>query len=379
MSVYFDNSATTKPFKEVIKKISEVMENNYGNPSSAHKFGLMAYKELQKSREILAALINSSPDEIIFTSGGSESNNMVLKGIARPGLNIITTSIEHASIMSTCRELENSGVEIKYLPVDSLGRVDLKELENSVNKDTALVSIMHVNNEIGTIQDIKAVSEIVRSKSTRAKFHVDAVQSFGKLPIDVKEFDIDFLSASAHKIHGPKGIGLCYIRKNIRLRSLITGGEQELGIRAGTVNVPGAAGFAAAGEIINKSMASNYQKVWELKEYFIQRLKEIPEAIVTSYLTQDFTPYILNVQFKGIRGEILLRMLEEKDIFVSSGAACSSKSNKDSHVLKAVNIDHEGILSSVRFSFNPYNDKEEIDKVVDELKKSLIFLRRMKK
>lgn len=378
MAIYFDNSATTKPFKEVIDKQVEIMENNYGNPSSAHKFGAKANKTLQEAREALADVLNAQREEIIFTSGGSESNNFVFNNFSKPGANIITTAMEHASIVARCRALEDRGVKITYLKVDNKGRVDLEQLKDSINKDTLLVSIMHVNNEIGTIQNLQEISKVIKANSSRAKFHVDAVQSFCKLNIDVKALNIDLLSAGGHKIHGPKGIGMCYKKKNLSLSPLIYGGAQELGIRAGTVNVPAAAGFAVAAKIMYRDIKENYNRAYRLKEYFITRLMEIPEARINSPLEEDFSPYILNVSFKGVRGEILLRMLEDKDIYASAGSACSSTSAEDSHVLKAIGLSHEEILSSIRFSFNPYNTLEEVDIVIEELKKSLLFLRRMK-
>ena len=323
MTIYFDNGATTKPYKEVIEKISEVMANNYGNPSSVHKLGLAADKALREARKSLGNIINCGEDEIIFTSGGSESNNFVINSYGRPGGHIITTEIEHASVGETYRALEAKGVKVTYLKVDSKGRVDLEALKAAIDKNTLLVSIMYVNNEIGTVQDLKEIGRIIKEKSSRAKFHVDAVQGFCKLPIDVKEMNIDFLSAGAHKIHGPKGIGLCYIKKNIKPEPLIYGGSQEQGLRAGTVNVPGAVGFALAAEITCSKLEDNYSKVWELKKYFIERLKELSTVYINSPLEDSFSPYILNVQFKGVRGEILLRYLEDKDIYVSAGAACS--------------------------------------------------------
>ena len=379
MFVYFDNGATTKTFKEVNLKVLEVMENNFANPSSAHKLGLLAYKELREARKKLGDILNCSEEEIIFTSGGSESNNFILNSFNKPGAHIISTEIEHASIKETLSSLERNGVRLTLLKVDHLGRLDLKELEDSIGKDTVLVSIMHVNNEIGVIQDLKAIGEIIKRKSSRAKFHVDGVQGFCKLKLDVKEMHIDFLSAGAHKIHGPKGIGLCYIKKNNKPEPLMHGGSQEYNFRAGTVNVPGAAGFALAADIMNKSMDINYKKVWELKTYFIEKLQELPEVIINSPLSPEFSPYILNVQFKGVRGEILLRALEEKNIFVSAGAACSAKNSKGSRVLTAIGLSHEEILSALRFSFSPENTKDEVDYVVQELNGALKFLRRMKK
>ncbi|WP_426349637.1 cysteine desulfurase family protein [Alloiococcus sp. CFN-8] len=379
MTIYFDNGATTKPYKEVIEKVADIMENNYGNPSSVHKLGLAADKALREARKSLGAIINCSEDEIIFTSGGSESNNFIISSYGRSGGHVITTEIEHASVRETYGALESRGVKVTYLKVDPSGRVDIEALGNAINKDTLLVSIMYVNNEIGTIQDIKEIGRLIKEKSSRAKFHVDAVQGFCKLPIDVKAMNIDFLSAGAHKIHGPKGVGLCYIKKNNKPEPLIYGGSQEQGLRAGTVNVPGAVGFALAAEITFKNMADNYSKVWELKKYFIEKLKELQMVYINSPLEDSFSPFILNVQFKGVRGEILLRYLEDKDIYVSAGAACSSKNSKDSRVLKAIGLNHEEILSSIRFSFCPDNTKEEIDRVIEELKIGLNFLRRIKR
>lgn len=246
MEVYFDNSATTKPCSEAIEAVADVMENYYGNPSSSHKLGMKAEKKLNEVRETAARFLNCSKDEIFFTSGGSESNNFLLRGFAKPGNHVITTSIEHPSILNTCRELEKEGAKVTYLKTDKNGRIDLNQLSDSICKDTALVSIMHVNNETGIIQDIESLGKIIKEKSKRAKFHIDAVQSFGKIRIDVKKYNIDLLSASGHKIFGPRGVGLAYVRKGLIPQPLIYGGGQESGFRSGTENLPAIAGFACA-------------------------------------------------------------------------------------------------------------------------------------
>jgi len=381
MDIYFDNSATTKPYKEVIEEVTIAMEEYYGNPSSLHKIGLKAEKKINEAREVLGKAINASKEEIYFTSGGSEANNLIIKGIVKPNHHVITTKFEHHSILSTYEELEKNGVRVTYLGVDSNGQISLEELENSITKDTVLVSIIHVNNEMGAIQDIEKIGNLIKNKSSRAKFHVDVVQSFGKYDLDVKKMKVDFLSASAHKIHGPKGVGFAYVKKGIILNSLINGGSQEGGFRAGTQNVPGIAGFKKAAEITLNNMKSNFNKVYEVKSYMIDRLSEIDNIRINSADTKDFSPYILNVSFIGVRAEVLLHLLEEKDIYVATGSACTSKTSsiKGSYVIKELGLKNEEVESAIRFSFSEYNTKEEVDKTIEVLKNSLRFLRRVKR
>lgn len=380
MDIYFDNSATTKPYKEVIDEVANAMGEYFGNPSSLHKVGIKSEKKLTDAREFLGKSINASKEEIYFTSGGSESNNLIIKGLLKPGHHVITTIFEHHSVLMTYKELEKSGVRVTYLKVDSEGKISLDDLKEAICKDTVLVSIIHVNNEMGSIQDIEKIGEIIKEKSSRARFHVDAVQSYGKLNIDVRKMNIDFLSMAAHKIHGPKGVGFSYIKKGIVLGSLISG-SQEGGFRGGTHNVPGIIGLHKAAEITLKNIEESYSYVSNLKEYMIKRLKEIDNVRINSLFREDFTPYILNVSFIGVRAEVLLHLLEDKNIFVSTGSACTSRVSvsSGSYVIKALGLNNKEVESAIRFSFCKSNTKEEIDEVIEVLKNSLTFLRRVGK
>lgn len=382
MEVYFDNSSTTKPFDEVVDEVAFGMKEYYGNPSSLHNLGLKSERKLKECREILAKTINANENEISFTSGGSEGNNFVLKGILKSGSHLITTPFEHASILNTIKKLEDSNVKATLLKINKDGRVDLDHLKESITKETVLVSIMHVNNEIGVIQDLKAISEVIKESSNRTKLHVDAVQSYGKLSIDVKKMNIDFLTVSAHKFHGPKGVGFIYIRKPNALASLIEGGSQEFGTRAGTQNIAGIMGMTLASEIVNDKINDNYKKVFEIKKNFIEKLKRIDNIKINSSLDENFSPYILNVSFKGIKGEVLLHFLEEAGIYVSTGSACSSKEREKiggSYVLKTLGLSQDEILGGIRFSFSDDNEETEVDYVIETLEKGLKFLRRIKK
>ncbi|WP_139903623.1 cysteine desulfurase family protein [Clostridium thermarum] len=376
MLVYFDNGATTKPYEEVIEAVADTMRNNFGNPSSAHGIGLKAEKKLKDARERAAKTLNCSPEEIIFTSGGSESNNFLIKGFTAPGAHVITSVIEHPSVLNTLKDLEGSGIKVTYLGVDSDGRISLEELKNSLNNDTRLITIMHVNNEIGVVQDLEAIGKLIKENSPRVKFHVDAVQGYGKLKIDVKKAQIDLLSVSGHKIHGPRGVGFSYIKKGLSPKALISGGGQERNFRSGTENLPGIAGFVEAAEKVHTNLYDNYNKVMGLKEYFIERLGNIKGIRINSPNTEHFSPYILSVSFPGIRGEVLLHLLEEKGVYVSTGSACSSKGHGDSHVLKAIGLKTEELKGTIRFSFSEFNSKEEVDYTIEVLEKSLKFLRR---
>lgn len=380
MNVYFDNSATTKPYDEVIEAVSKGMKEYFGNPSSLHKIGMNCEKRLNEAREYFASTIKCNKEEIYFTSGGSEGNNLILKGLLKPGHHFITTAFEHHSIISTCKQLEEKGVKVTYLDVDSEGRISLEDLEEAITKDTVLVSIMQVNNEVGVIQDIEAIGKLIKERSSRAKFHVDAVQGYGKLPIDVNKSNVDFLTVASHKIHGPKGVGFIYIKKGIILNSLISGGSQEKGIRAGTENLPGIIGFEKAAQMTFEEMESRYDKVLELKKYFVERLNEIKDIRVNGEIG-GFSPYILNVSFLGVRAEVLLHLLEEQNIYVATGSACTSKSSAahGSYVIKSLGLSNKEVESAIRFSFSYENTKEEVDYTIDVLKKSLMFLRRVKR
>lgn len=380
MNIYFDNSATTMPYDEVIQEVSNGMKEYFGNPSSLHKIGMNCEKRLNEAREYFASTIKSNRDEIYFTSGGSEGNNLILKGLLKPGHHFITTTFEHHSIINTCKELEANGVKITYLDVDSEGRISLEDLEEAIRKETTLISIMYVNNEMGAIQDLEAIGNLIKERSSRAKFHVDAVQGYGKLPIDVNKAKIDFLTVAGHKIHGPKGTGFVYIKKGIVLNSLISGGGQEKGVRAGTENLPAIIGFEKAAKITFENIDERYKYISELKEYFIEKLKDIKDVRINSGMN-NFSPYILNVSFLGVRAEVLLHLLEDSGIYVATGSACTSKSSAahGSYVIKALGLNNKEIESAIRFSFSYQNTKEEIDYTIDVLKKSLMFLRRVKR
>lgn len=380
MEVYLDNSATTMPYEEVIEDVANTMRNYYGNPSSAHSLGFKAEQKLREIRVNIAKSINATSEEIIFTSGGSESNNFLIKGFAKSNSHIITTKIEHPSVMNTFKALEDLGAVVTYIDVGESGRIDVNQLVDSINKDTQIVSIMHVNNEVGVIQDIEHIGKLIKEKSNRAKFHVDAVQSYGKIPIDVEKFKIDLLSTSAHKIHGPRGIGFAYVRKGLIPNSLIKGGGQERNLRSGTENLAGIVGFGTAAQIMCKNQHENFNNVLEIKKYFIDKLSQLEDIIINSKLEDEFTPYILSVSFKGVKGEVLLHCLEEKGIYVSTGSACSAKNpNKISEVLTALGRNLEEQKGTIRFSFSQYNNKEQIDYVTCELNKSLKFLRKLNK
>ena len=381
MEIYFDNSSTTKPFGEVIDEVAFGMKEFYGNPSSLHNLGLECERKLKECRLILSKIINASENEIHFNSGGSEGNNSVLKGGLKSGTHLITTPFEHASILNTVKKLEENKVKVTLLNIKEDGRIDLEHLKNSITKETVLVSIMHVNNEIGVIQDLKVIGEIIKENSIRTKFHVDAVQSYGKIPIDVRKMNIDFLTISAHKFHGPKGVGFIYVKKPNTLIPLIEGGSQEFGIRAGTQNIPGIMGMSLAAQMVNDKIDENYKKVLEIKKKFIEKLKNIENIRINSLLNENFSPYILNVSFKGVRGEVLLHFLEEAGIYVSTGSACSSKEREKiggSYVLKTLGLSQDEISGGIRFSFSDDNEEEEIDYVIDNLNKGLKFLRRKK-
>lgn len=383
MEIYLDNAATTKPSRKVIEVVTNSMERYYSNPSSLHKLGLECEKQLDKCREELAKTINCNKDEIYFTSGGSESNNLILRGLSKEGLNIITTPFEHSSVKNTVSYLQKQGVDITYLPLDSKGFINIEELKKSINKNTILVSVIFVNNEIGTIQNLEEIGAAIKSVSSRAKFHVDAVQGYGKFPIDVKKMNIDSLSVSAHKINGPKGIGFCYIKKGILPSPTIIGGQQEKGLRGGTENLPAILGFTTASLDNYPHIMENYNKVYALKKYMIEKLSsEIDDIRINSPLEQNFSPYILNVSFRGVRGEVLLHYLSEENIFVSTGSACTSKSKSGvvgSHVLDVLPLTKCEIEGAVRFSFSATNSKEEIDRTIEVLKNGLNLLRRFKK
>lgn len=367
--VYLDNAATTMVHKEVVETMNNYYSNLYGNPSSIYDFGQTAKKAITTARESIATVINANPDEVYFTGGGSESDNWAIKGVMsanrKKGNHLITTKMEHHAVLHTCEYLAKNGYEVTYLDVDSDGLISLKELEAAIKDNTVLISIMFANNEIGTIQSVKEIGDL--SKRHGVLFHTDAVQAFGHVPIDVKEMNIDLLSASAHKIHGPKGVGMLYIRKGIKIDNLIHGGAQESKKRAGTENVPGICGFARAAEIAMKSMLEKMTFISGLRDRLI---KEIPEKIENVKLNGHPTqrlPGNVNFSFEFIEGESLLLYLDMEGIAASSGSACTSGALDPSHVLMAIGLPHEIAHGSLRLSLSEFNTEEDVTYTIDKL------------
>lgn len=377
--IYLDNAATTQVYPEVAEAMLPYYTEYYGNPSSIYTFAQEADKAVMKSRDILADIIHAKPEEIYFTGGGSESDNWAIKATAEAygnqGKHIITSKIEHHAVLHTCEYLEKKGFEVTYLNVDEYGSISLEELENAIRPDTILISVMMANNEIGTIQPIAQIGEIARKHGVL--FHTDAVQAFGHLKINVDEMNIDMLSASGHKINGPKGIGLMYIRKGVKIRSFIHGGAQERARRAGTHNVPGIVGFAKAAELAGASLQERMDYESELRDYLIKRvLTEIPFSRLNGD-PQKRLPNNANFCFRYIEGESLLILLDQKGICASSGSACTSGSLDPSHVLLAIGLPHEIAHGSLRLTLSEKTTKEEIDYTVDELKQIVERLRSM--
>ena len=377
--IYLDNAATTKVNEEVLKEMLPYFTEVYSNPSAVYSFAAEGKKAVMEARNQVASVIGAKPEEIYFTGGGSESDNWALKAAAEAyaekGRHIITTKIEHHAILHTCEYLENKGFEITYLDVDSDGRISLEELEKAIRPDTILVSVMTANNEIGTVEPIAEIGRIAHEKGTL--FHTDAVQAYGHIPINVDDMNIDMLSASGHKFNGPKGIGVMYIRKGIKIRSFIHGGAQERGRRAGTSNVPGIVGIGKAAALADKTMNERIKKEVKLRDYLISRIEnEIPYAKLNGHRT-DRLPNNVNFCFRFIEGESLLILLDQQGICASSGSACTSGSLDPSHVLLAIGLPHEIAHGSLRLTLSDETTKEEIDFVVDELKKIVERLRSM--
>jgi cysteine desulfurase len=377
MEIYLDNSATTKPYKEVVQAMTNCMIDYYGNPSSIHSRGEKAKNYLKECRKVIADTLKAHEEEIIFTSGGSESNNFLLKGFLKAGDHLITSCIEHSSILNSCGELEENGVEVTYLKVDGSGKVSTRELKENIKVNTQLVSIMHVNNEIGVIQDIEAIGTLIKEVNPNILFHVDAVQSYGKLLIDVDKFKVDLLSISAHKLHGPRGIGIAYIRKGHNPKALINGGGQEFNFRSGTENLPAVAGFAEAAKIMNSNLEKNYIWVTKLRDYFVCKLDSI-EGIKINSCIENSIPYILNISATGIRSGKILFYLDARQIYVSKSSACSARKLKDSHVLKALGLKQEDIMGSLRISFSEENTLEEVVLLVQYIEECLQELKNKK-
>ncbi|MEK6829966.1 MAG: cysteine desulfurase family protein [Nanoarchaeota archaeon] len=371
--IYLDNAATTEVDEKVLKAMIVYFKKNYANPSSKYVAGIKAREAVERARKTIADKIGAKPSEIIFISGGTEANNLALKGLFfanYPSKNyIITTSIEHDSVLNTCRWLEKQGAKVTYLNVDKNGSVDIKDIEKAINSKTFLASVIHGNNEIGTIQDIEAIGKLCKEKGVL--FHTDACQSFTKVPINVNRINIDLMTLNAHKIHGPKGVGALYIREGTKIIPLMHGGGHEKGLRSGTENVPGIVGFAKAVELTKQKDIDNMKK---LRDKLIKGLLEILNTKLNGPSSNRLCNNV-NVSFKDIDGETLLGYLENEGIYCSAGSACMSNTSEKSHVLRAIGLDERTIESSLRISLSRYNTKKEIRFFLEKIKEIVKKLR----
>lgn len=392
-SIYLDNSATTRTFDKVTEYMTHIMKDIYGNPSSRHTMGISAEAEVKKSLERLARIMKVDTGNILFTSGGTESDNLAIIGGAmankREGMHLITTKTEHPAVLEPMKFLEEQGFSVTYLDVGTDGRVNPDDLKASLTDETILVSIMNVNNEIGSVNDIREMGAIIKDYKPSILFHTDAVQSFGKFRINPKSCKIDMMSVSGHKIHGPKGVGILYVADKVKLHPLMLGGGQQKGLRSGTENVPGIAGIGLASELIYKDFDEKTDKLYELKRYFIEELIKLPGVYVNGIPQNAFTdeamirmtaPHIISASFDLIRAEVLLHALEAKGIYVSSGSACSSNKPSVSATLQAIGLDRKLLDSTLRFSMSHSTTREDIDTTLtvlsDELPKLRKFIRR---
>lgn len=376
-----DNSATTRCYPEVGELVYKVMCRDYGNPSSMHRKGVEAEHYVKESKETLARLLKVNAKEIFFTSGGTESDNLALIGTARAacrsGNHLITSAIEHPAILNTMRHLEEEeGFRVTYLPVDANGQIKLNALREALCKETILVSVMYVNNEVGAVQPIEQAVRIVKSYNPGILFHTDAVQGFGKYRIYPKRLGVDLLSASGHKIHGPKGIGFIYINERVKITPIVYGGEQQKNIRSGTENVPGIAGIGLASKMIYQDLDMKVALMRELKEHFLEGVMKIPNTTIHGLTDENSAPHIISVGFAGVRSEVLLHALEEKGIYVSSGSACASNHPAVSGVLKGIGAAREYLDATLRFSMSEFTTKEEIDYTLETLYNCVPVLRK---
>ncbi|MCI8939569.1 MAG: cysteine desulfurase [Dorea sp.] len=381
MDVYLDNSATTRAYEQVGDVVRKVMCEDFGNPSSMHYKGVEAEKYIKEAKETLAKLMKVQPKEIFFTSGGTEGDNLALIGASRAnkraGNHLITSSIEHPAILNTMRYLEEEeGFRVTYLPVDSYGRIRLEALKEALCRDTILVSVMYVNNEVGSVQPIMEAASMVKAYNKNILFHVDAVQGFGKYRIYPKKLKIDMVTASGHKIHGPKGTGFLYIGEHVKIKPIVFGGEQQKNIRSGTENVPGIAGLSLAAAMIYEDLDEKVAQMRKLKAHFIEEVTKIPQTTIHGLYDETSAPHIISVGFAGIRGEVLLHALEDKGICVSSGSACASNHPAISGVLKGIGTRKEYLDATLRFSMSEFTTRKEIDYTLDTLNELVPVLRR---
>ena len=380
MEAYFDNSATTKVLDCVKDAVVDAMCVNYGNAAAKHRKGVEAENLIREAKKAIADTLKVQEKEILFTSGGTESNNTALIGTAlanrRAGKHLITTGVEHPSIYNTMSFLEEMGFEVTYLPVDHLGHISLEDLEKAIREDTILVSVMYVNNEVGAVEPIEAISQCIKKKNPKTLFHVDAIQAYGKYKIRPKKQGIDLLSVSGHKIHAPKGVGFLYIRDGVKIRPILFGGGQQKGMRSGTENVPGCVGLGVAAREAYKDFDARIEKLYTLQEHLIAGLKPLGGVTINGSEDRTNAPQIVSASFEGVRSEVLLHALEDKGVYVSSGSACSSNHPGISGTLKGIGVKKELLDSTIRFSLGDLNTEEEVDYAIGVLGELLPVLRR---
>ena len=372
MEAYLDNSATTQCSQAAADLMMRLLREDYGNPSSLHNRGMEAENYVKEARKRIAQTLKVNEKEIYFTSGGSESNNLAIVGSAlankRSGMHVITTMIEHPSVANPFAYLEELGFAVTYLPVDAYGCISLEDLQEAMCSDTILVSMMHVNNEIGAVEPIEEAARVIKQKNPNCLFHVDAIQSYGKFRIYPKRMGIDLLSVSGHKIHGPKGSGFLFVRDKVKVHPLILGGGQERGMRSGTENVPAIAGLGQAAMEIYQNFESNQTRMYRLRDYFIQEVEQIEGVSVNGHKDHRSAPHIVSVSVSGVRSEVLLHALEDKQIYVSAGSACSSNKPAVSRTLQSIGLKRELLESTLRFSFSVHTTKEEIDYALEAMR-----------
>lgn len=385
MEVYLDNSATTRVFRDVAELMEKLMCEDYGNASSLHRKGVQAENHLRHAKEILAGILKVNEKDIIFTSGGTESDNLALIGSAlanqRQGRHLITTQIEHPAVIQTMKYLESLGFRVTYLPVDATGRIRLEDLRRSISSDTILVSVMHTNNEIGSLQPIAEAGSLIKRIRPDILFHVDAVQGFGKARIYPKRMNIDLLSASGHKIHGPKGVGFLYVGEKVKIQSINFGGGQQRNLRSGTENVPAIAGMAKAAEYLYSHLEEDVNQLYRCKRYFVDGLSRMDGVRINGLLPdgscgEGTAPHVLSVSFAGVRSEVLLHALEDEGIYVSAGSACAARKPQPSATLKAIGVEKALLESTIRFSFSVFTTFEELDYTLRVLYDKIPVLRR---
>ena len=395
--IYLDNSATTRPFDEVREIMNKAMDIDFGNPSSMHNLGVNSENYIKKAKEQIAKTLKCKDSEILFTSGGTESDNMAIIGgcmaNARIGKHIITTGIEHPAVLETCAFMEKQGYDVTYLPVAKDGRIRIDDLKNALRKDTVIVSVMHVNNEIGSLMPLEEIGKAVKANNPATLFHVDSVQGYGKFRINPKKLLIDLMSISGHKIHGPKGVGILYIAEKTKISPIIFGGGQQKAMRSGTENVPGIAGIGLAAELIYNNFDEKMEKLYELKKYFVEELLKIDNVSVNGLIGDGAgvpgsnvgtdiesikmtAPHIVSASIKGVRAEVMLHTLEDKGIYVSSGSACATNKPQVSSTLKSIGVGNDLLDSTIRFSMSVETSHEDIEETLSVLNEVIPMLRK---